>query len=181
MATKNIPLTIHRPAVRGVSAEITFAKAAAANDYFRIPRRYPFVDIANYSALKSAGFFRHSTTDVSSDLGGSKTTNTEGKLGYQLPPTEKLILLVRRTGVASTGTVKHKFVIKGSTKYGIPDQVVEWAATGGFTSGTKLYEIDLYDLGLFLGGVSTEDGLIIQVTNDEATPALEFALIARTA
>jgi len=179
MAVKNIPLTIHKPSTQGVSAEITFAKVVAANDFMRIPRRYPFADIANYNALADSGYFRHGSKVVSTELGGSATTNTEGVLGFQLPPTEKLILLVRRTGVGTTGTAKQQFVIKGSTQYGIPDTTVTWIADAAFLAGTKVYEIDIYDLGLFISGVTNEDGLMIKVTDDEATPALEFALIAR--
>lgn len=177
MATKNLQLNIVRPAVNGVSDEIVFTTVSADNDYLRIPRRYPFVDIANYTALKTAGYFRHSTTTVSSDLGGSATTDTEGKLGYNLPPTEKLILLVKRTGVASTGTAEEIFTIEGSIEYGITDVTVTWSADATFVSGTKLYEIDLYNMGLFIGGVSGESGVSIKVVDK----TLAFALIARTA
>ncbi len=179
MAKKNIPLTLRRPGVNGVGSEITFAKVAAANDYMSIPRRYPFIDIANYTALEALGIFRSGSKVVSTELGGSATTNTEGVLGFQLPPTEKLILLVRRTGVASTGTAAHTIVIKGSIEYGIPDTTITWAADETFVSGTKIYEIDLYNLGLFITGVAGEAGVSIKVTADESTPALEFALIAR--
>jgi len=179
MATKNIPLTLRKPGVNGVGPEITFAKVAAADDYMRIPRRYPFIDIANYDALETAGYFRGGSKVVSTELGGSATTNTEGVLGFQLPRTEKLVLLVCRTGVATTGTAAHSFTIKGSIEYGIPDEVVSWEADEDFTSGTKIYEIDLYNFGLLIAGVSGEHGVMIQITDDEATPALEFALVAR--
>lgn len=175
-AIKNIDLNIKRPGVDGVGDEIVWTKVTTADDHLRIPRRYPFADIANYNALKAAGYFRHTATDVSTVLGGSKTADTEGKLGFQLPNTEKLILLVRRTGVATTGTPKQKFVIEGSLKYGIPDVVVEWAADDEFVSGTKIYEVDLYNFGLFIGGIAGEDGIMIKVDDD---PNLEFALIAR--
>ncbi|MFA5195172.1 MAG: hypothetical protein WC401_05180 [Bacteroidales bacterium] len=190
MARKNIPLTIHQPGNSGISSEITFASVAAEDDLLCIPRRYPFADIANLSALRTAGYFRHEliggVMGVSGDLGGSSTTNTEGTLGFQLPRTEKLVLLVRRTGVPATedpefagGTAKHKFVIKGSEQYDVPDTEVEWAADETFLAGTKIYEIDLYNFGLYISGEAGEDGLTIVVTDDESTPALEFALIAR--
>lgn len=175
MATKNLLLNIRKPGVDGIGDEIVFTTVSNDNDYLRIPRRYPFADIANYSALKTAGYFRHSTTSVSSKLGGSAVADTEGKLGFELPNTEKLILLVRRTGVASTGTAEEKFTIEGSLEYGIPDYTQTWAAAATFTSGTKLYEIDLYNFGLLIGGVSAEDGVMIKVVDK----TLEFALIAR--
>lgn len=175
MATKNLKLNIVRPGVDGVSDEITFTTVAADGDYLRIPRRYPFVDIANYSALVTAGYFRHSTHNVSTLLGASATTDTEGKLGFELPNTEKLILLVKRNGVADTGTAEEIFTIKGSLEYGITDVTKTWAADATFVSGSKIYEIDLYNFGLYISGVSGEDGITIVVTDK----TLEFALIAR--
>jgi hypothetical protein len=176
LATKNIDLNIRRPGVDGVGDEIVFTSSAAAKDLLRIPRRYPFADIANYTALKAAGYFRHATLDVSSWGGATKDADKEAKLGYALPQTEKLILLVRRTGVADTGTAKQSFIIHGSTEYGIEDQTIEFAADAEFVSGTKIYEVDLYNLGLYICGVDGEDGLIIENTTGD----LEFALIART-
>lgn len=175
MAIKNLLLNIKRPGVEGVSDEIVFTQVVSDEDYLRIPRRYPFVDIANYDALVTAGYFRHATTDVSTDLGGSKTTNTEGKLGFQLPNTEKLVLLVRRTGVSSVGTAETAFTIKGSIQYGIDDVTVLWEADATFQSGTKVYEVDLYNFGLLITGVAGEQGIMIESTDN----TLEFALIAR--
>ncbi len=175
MATKNLLLNIRRPGIDGVGDAITFTTVASGNDFLRIPRRYPFTDIANLAALQTAKFFRHATVTVSSALGGSATTNTEGVLGFQLPPTEKLVLLVRRTGVADTGTAEQSFVIEGSIQYGIPDVTVVFAAEPAFTSGTKIYEVDLFNFGLFISGIAGEHGLSIKVVTNN----LEFALIAR--
>lgn len=179
MATKNLKLNIVPVNVEGVNDEIVFTSVADDNDFLRIPRRYPFVDIANLSALRTAGYFRHAqvggVTKVSSEMGGSETTETEGKLGFELPRTEKLILLVRRVGVTSTGTAEEIFTIKGSLEYGIPDYTKTWTADNTFTSGTKIYPVSLYDLGLRIGGVSGEDGVSIKVVDK----TLQFALIAR--
>ena len=128
------------------------------------------------------GYFRHETTEVSSLLGGSSATNTEGKLGFQLPPTEKLVLLVKRKGIGSTGTPKQKIAIKGSLLYSIPDIEIVFAADSNFTSGEKLYTIDLYNFGLYISGVEGEDGITIFVASDKFTDnksSMEFALIAR--
>lgn len=176
MATKNIPLTIKVPGQNGLGAAITFSSAEAENDYFRIPRRYPFIDIANYTALKASNYFRHATTDVSTALGGSKVTNTEGKLGFALPNTEKLILLVKRVCDASGDVAEQEFTIIGSDTYGIDDLVVTLAAETEYGANeTVIHEIDLYNFGLFIDGNVTEDGLMIKVKDEE----LGFALIAR--
>ena len=115
-------------------------------------------------------------------MGGSSATNTEGKLGFQLPPTEKLVLLVKRKGIASTGTPDQKIVIKGSRLYSIPDIEIEFDEDSNFTSGEKLYTIDLYNFGLYISGVEGEDGISIFVEEDKFTnnkSSMEFALIAR--
>lgn len=166
MATINLKLNIKRPGVEGIGDKITFTKVANANDYLRIPRRYPFVDIANYNNLKAVGYFRHATTAVSTDLGGSATTNTEGKLGFQLPPTEKLILLVKKGSTAA-----EQFTIKGSIQYSIDD--VEVTVPAGAVG--DLYEVDLYNFGEYITGIVGEAGVMIEVLS----PTLEFALIAR--
>ena len=183
MARVNIPLTIHRPAVKEL-VKVTFAANAAGNTNV-IPFRYPFADIANYDALKAEGFFRHATTDVSTAYGGSKTTNTASSLGYQLPATEKLILLVRVEEALTTD--KHiKITVKGSEKYGIEDLELKLAEdvtvdTDGIevVAGDVL-EIDLYDFGLLLD----KDGEItITAAGNAASKAdddhVSFALIAR--
>ena len=163
-AIKNIDLNIKRPAVEG--KKIVFTTVATANDHFRSPRRYPFADIVDYETLKSEGFFRHATTAVSTNLGGSATADTEGNLGFQLPNTEKLILLAKK-GAAT----KEELVIEGSLEYGIDDVTVTLPA-GAIGD---LYEIDLYDFGLYITGIAGEQGIMIKAT--DATVSL--ALIAR--
>jgi len=245
MATKNLKLTIINPSVQGLSAPIAFQKVANNGDFFRIPRRYPFVDISNYDALASAGYFRHGSKDVSSLLGGSSTTNTEGKLGFLLPQTEKLVLYVKRVATATyaavaavgaasedttvvegktyytresdasgagylndgtykytkvasptgnpatssyyelsvlgedggNGTKYQKCRIKGSILYSIPDVEIAFATDSSFTTGERLYELNLFDFGLYISGIEGEDGISIEVDDKE----LEFALVARMA
>lgn len=183
MARVNIPLTIHRPAVKEL-VKVKFTANAAGNTNV-IPFRYPFVDIANYTALKAEGFFRHATTDVSTAYGGSKTTNTASSLGYQLPATEKLILLVKVASALTTD--KHiKITVKGSEKYGIADLELKIAedvtvdTDGIAVVAGDVLEIDLYDFGLLLD----EDGEITITAagnaSDKADDAkVAFGLIAR--
>lgn len=183
MARVNIPLTIHRPAVKEL-VKVTFAANAAGNTNV-IPFRYPFADIANYNALKAEGFFRHATTDVSTAYGGSKTTNTASSLGYQLPATEKLILLVKVASALTTD--KHiKITVKGSEKYGIADLELKIAedvnvdTDGIAVVAGDVLEIDLYDFGLLLD----KDGEItITAAGNAANKAddakVAFGLIAR--
>lgn len=159
-------MTLRRPTDPKV--KLTFTTVSTADDLGRIPYRYPFVDIANYYALKTAGYFRHATTDVSTALGGSKVTNTEGKLGFQLPKTEKLILIAKKGA-----TTEEKIVIKGSRRYNIND--IEIALPAG--SVGDLYEIDLFDFGLLLDGVDGEQGVIIQYKHT----TVGLALVGRMA
>jgi len=93
MARKHIPLTIHKPGLAGLH-KVNFVANADGQDNI-IPFRYAFDDIENYTDLKSAGFFRHATKTVSSDLGGSSSEDTKTNLGFQLPPVEKLVLLCK--------------------------------------------------------------------------------------
>lgn len=183
MARVNIPLTIHRPAVKEL-VKVKFTANAAGNTNV-IPFRYPFADIANYTELKTAGFFRHATTDVSTAYGGSKTTNTASSLGYQLPATEKLILLVKV--VSALTTDKHiKITVKGSRKYGIADLVLKIAedvtvdTDGIAVVAGDVLEIDLYDFGLLLD----KDGEITITAAGNASQKADdakvaFGLIAR--
>lgn len=129
---------------------ITFQSLSAA-DVFVIPYRIAYGDIVNATALKADGKLRNDRTTVGK-YGG----------GYQLPQTEKLILLAK-LGTTDTTTL----TISGNTFKGIPNKTVE------ITAGAigDLLEIDLYDLGLLL----TEDGKVEIGTNK----ALSVALIAR--
>lgn len=183
MARVNIPLTIHRPAVKEL-VKVKFTANAAGNTNV-IPFRYPFADIANYSDLKAKGFFRHATTDVSTNYGGSKTANTASSLGYQLPATEKLILLVKVASALTTD--KHiKITVKGSEKYGIADLELKIAeditvdTDGIAVVAGDVLEIDLYDFGLLLD----EDGEITITAVGNASAKADdakvaFGLIAR--
>lgn len=163
-AIKNIDLNIKRPGVEG--KKIVFTTVATADDHFRIPRRYPFADIVDYATLKADGFFRHATTAVSSDLGGSSVADTEGNLGFELPNTEKLILLAKKGA-----TTAETLVIEGSTEYGIDDLTVTLPA-GAIGD---LFEVDLYDFGLYITGVAGEKGIMIKAPHT----TVSVALIAR--
>ena len=177
MATKNIKVIIAPPALDALSPKIEFVASASANDYIRIPRRVPFVDVTAPS-----GFFRHNipqngtgsasqvvANNAAGDIfPGSATTNTEGGLGYQLPHVEKLVLLVKKG--ATTAEV---FTIEGSTQYRIPDLAISVPA-GAIGD---LYEFSLTNFGLYIGGVAGEDGIMIK----NATTTLSLALVVRAA
>lgn len=175
MARKNIPLTIVRPGIEEAQ-KITFAANAAAQTNM-IPYRYPFNDIENYTALKNAGFFRHSTLDVSTELGGSKTADEATTLGFQLPRTEKLILLVKITDALTTDKTL-TVTIGGSDEYNIDD--IEYTFDDSVVAG-DIYEIDLYNMGLYLDSNGE-----VQITADGTADAdaddakVSFALVART-
>jgi hypothetical protein len=181
MATKNIQVVIAPPALDALSPAVVFTTSAAADDFIRIPRRVPFIDVTAPS-----GFFRHNivqnaasgtaskvvATNAAGDVfNGSATTNTEGGLGYQLPHPEKLVLLFKKG--ATTG---EQFTIVGSPEYRIPDLVI---TVGPATSGTSgaIYEFSLANLGLYIGSSATEPGLLIK----NATTTLGVALIVRAA
>ena len=245
MATKNIRLNIRKPGDSGLSYPIVFTEVAADNDYFRIPRRYPFIDIAHYNLLADDGIFRTASKSVSTDY-GSNTTNTEGVLGLTLPRTEKLILLVKRstneaatltfsankrtgqsnlvitlaaggtttnftvasgsaagdvdltvmTGAATTIVAGDKFIYDNVTYTfvdagaGSSSELPALTTTPPFPTGvtatavpainvfpltSSLQEIDLYDMGFFVGGYTGEDGIIIK----SSQTSVSLALIAR--
>ena len=178
-AIKNLDLNIKRPTVDGRA--ISFTSVATTGDHLRIPRRYPFADIVDYATLKSEGFFRHATTTVSTELGGSSVADTEGNLGFELPNTEKLILLLKRDGVASTGTAELKITIEGSNEYGIDDKIITISADETFVAGSEIREIDLYDFGLYITGITGEKGLMIKVETTDTITKVGLALIARMA
>jgi hypothetical protein len=180
MANKNIPLLISKPN-RGLNVplKITGFVAADDGDYLRIPRRYPFAAIT-----APAGYFRHNIPQnesgsasqaVSSEIGGVEGANALSTLGFELPPTEKLILLVRKGPAQGTAAT---FVVKGAVEYDQSDLTVTLPA--GDAANTE-YEIDVTAFGLFIGrkvGVNTvEDGIIITPADTSTT----FLLIARVA
>jgi hypothetical protein len=185
MARKNIPLTIVRPGVEELHKVVYVANADAQTNM--IPYRYPFADIENYQALKDKGFFRHATTDVATDLGGVKTADAATTLGYQLPPTEKLILLCKVTSALTAD--KHIVItVKGSQQYGIPNVVYKIAEDGSVDTDADLvvvsgdeFEIDLFNFGLLL---DANGEIEITADGNAATNAddakVSFALVART-
>lgn len=186
MARKHLPLTIVRPGVEELVA-YTFEAVDATDAAAFIPFRYPFADIANYDALKTAGFFRHGLTQpaggtasaaVSDELGGVATADAKTNLGFHLPPTEKLVLLVKvataLTGAEDVATI----TLSGSAKY-IQDPVDLVIPADGDAVGT-VYEIDIYNLGLYLGD-NGELKLELVTTTEADVDHLEFALVARTA
>lgn len=148
MANVDAKITIKTPTKAYQS--ITF-QSLSANDVFVIPYRFPYGDIVNATALKADGKLRNSSTTVGK-YGG----------GYQLPQTEKLILL------AKLGTTDETTLTFTGNKFkGIPDKTVEIPEG----SVGDLLEIDLYDFGLLL----TEEGEV-KIKTDKA---LSVALIAR--
>lgn len=186
MARKHIPLTITRPGVEEL-VSYTFEAVDATDAAAFIPFRYPFADIANYAALRTAGFFRHGGTQpaggaqslaVSDELGGSATADTLTNLGFHLPPTEKLFLLVKvdeaLTGASDVATI----TLSGSEKY-IRDAVDLVIPADGDAAGT-VYEVDLFNFGLMLGDEG-ELKLSLATTTEADIDHLSFALVARTA
>jgi hypothetical protein len=180
MANKNIKVLISQPN-RGINVplELNNFIAKDASSYLRIPRRYPMADV-----VAPDKYFRHNVqqngsnaveTAVSSEIGGAAGAGVLSTLGFELPPTEKLILLVKKGPAENTAAT---FVVKGSLEYKQEDLTVTLPATA--IAGT-LYEIDITSFGLFIGrksGVSNlEDGIIITPADTTST----FLLIARVA
>jgi hypothetical protein len=177
MARKHIPLTIHKPGLAGLH-KVNFVANADGQDNI-IPFRYAFDDIENYTDLKSAGFFRHATKTVSSDLGGSSSEDTKTNLGFQLPPVEKLVLLCKvDTALTTDKTIT--ITIFGSDQYGIPDKEVkisEDSDTADFeVLAGDLFEIDLYDFGLLLNDGEIKITAVSDSTDEDH---ISFALVAR--
>lgn len=190
MANKNIPLTIVRP-IASVQ-QVTF-EAYVTESPFQIPFRYPFVDIANYAGLKTAGFFRHglkqypeggsasavtsAELNPGSDTGGhNDSADSNAQLGYLLPHTEKLVLLVKvNTLIGGTDVT---VTIAGSEQYSIPD--VTFAIPSATAVG-EVFEFPLFDFGLYLQRGSG----IIKITAASSTTDdeehLSFALVSRAA
>lgn len=178
MAIKNIKVIIAPPALDALSPKVVFVASATANDFIRIPRRVPFIDVT-----APTGFFRHNivqnaasgtasqvvATNAAGDIfPGSAVTNTEGGLGYQLPHVEKLVLLVQKGATAA-----EVFTIEGSTQYRIPDLAISVPA-GAIGD---IYEFSLTNFGLYIAGVEGEDGIMIK----NATTTLGLALLVRSA
>ena len=188
MARKHIPVTIIRPGVEELVA-YSFEAVDSTDKVAFIPFRYPFADIANLSALQSAGFFRHglqqpsggaASAAVSSELGGSASADAVTTLGYHLPPTEKLVLLVKVVTAFTADDDIATITISGSDKYNQDPVVlsIDTSADANADVAGTLYEIDLYNFGLYIG-----DNGEIKITVATETAAdfdhLEFALVAR--
>jgi hypothetical protein len=189
MARKHIPLTIVRPGVEELVPYV-FEAVDATDKVAFIPFRYAFADIANVSALQSAGFFRHglqqpsggaASAAVSSELGGSASADTLTNLGYHLPRTEKLILLVKVVTPFTADADIATITLSGSEKYNQPEvelTIDTGVNTTADAAGT-IYEIDLYNFGLYIG-----DNAELKITVATETVAdydhLQFALVARS-
>lgn len=171
----NVPLTI------GVVGGSNFVvRDGTAPQQLRIPRRFPMADV-----VAPAGYFRHNipqnassgsaSTDVSTELGGATGANALSTLGFELPRTEKLILLARKGPASGTAAT---ITIKGSVEYKQPDLVVTLPAADAVNT---LYEIDITNFGLFIGrkaGVSSaEDGILIETNHADTA----LCLIVRVA
>lgn len=179
MANKNIPLVIAKPDRGNVPVALTGFVAKDSGDYLRIPRRYPFAAITAPS-----GFFRHNipqngsgsaSQEASTELGGATGANALSTLGFELPRTEKLVLLARKGPAAGTAAT---IVIKGSLEYKQDDVTITLPSAD---AANTIYEIDLTSFGLLIGRKSgvgvAEDGLII--TPGDTTTGL--LLVARVA
>lgn len=180
MANKNVQVLIAKPN-RGILAPLELAGFIAkdSGSYLRIPRRYPIADVT-----APAGFFRHNIPQngtgnpdgtVSTELGGNANADSLSTLGYELPPTEKLILLAKKGPAAGTAAT---IVVKGSTEYRIADVTVTLPAAA--EAGT-IFELDLTSFGLLIGRkggvVSAEDGIIL-TPGDTSTGLLLVARVA---
>jgi len=186
MARKHIPVTIVRPGEEEL-VSYSFEALDATDLAGFIPFRYPFADISNYAALKTAGFFRHglkqpsggsASASVSSELGGSETGDSVTTLGYHLPPTEKLVLLVQVAEALTTNTDKVSITISGSSKYLQEAIVVESPVN---PAAGSIFEIPLYNFGLYIGN----EGEVKVTQAAFTTPAdkdhIKYALVSRAA
>lgn len=167
MAQVNIKLNLD-PGFIGSPTPITFTTVSTDGGY--VPRRYPFADITNIAALRSTGYFRHQIAGSPSqavDTGlGSNTTETEGGLGYQLPRTEKLFLIVK--GLAAQHTLTFKGGKTGNGAY-VGDIVVTIPA-----GATAIHHVPLNDLGVIIHSSAALPGLLV-IPSAEAS----IALVAR--
>ena len=114
--------------------------------------------------------------DFKASAGSSAdSAGDNAQLGYQLPHTEKLFLLVQIT--ADTATAATTLTVKGNAQYSIPDEVISFPA--GTVAG--LYEIPLFDFGLFI----TRHSGVVSIEVDSSTTANEtkfsLGLVSRAA
>lgn len=185
MARKHIPVTIIRPGVEEL-VPYAFEAVDATDKAAFIPFRYPFADIANYAALKTAGFFRHglqqpsggvASAAVSSELGGSASADAITTLGYHLPRTEKLVLLVKVVTALTSGTDVVSITLSGSSKYIQEPVVIQTPANPA--AGT-IFEVDIYNFGLYIGD-NGELKVSVATTTAADFDHVEFALVSRAA
>lgn len=161
MAKIVIKANIIVPQNDGLSDKIVgVTGTSGASNGLSIPFRYAFntTEIANFDALKTAGFFR-----ATSPIGPDGVTGAGGKYGYQLPRTEKLMLIVTKGA-----TTAESFSISGAARYGVDTKTVA-IPTGAI--GDQ-YTYSLYDFGLHINS----DG---EIFIDPVTPTLTFALLVR--
>jgi hypothetical protein len=171
----NVPLTLGL-----ISGSNFIVRDTTGAQQLRIPRRFPMADV-----VAPAGYFRHNieqnassgsaSTAVSDEIGGVAGANALTTLGFELPRTEKLILLARKGPAATTAAT---ITIKGSLEYKQPDMVITLPAADAINT---LYEIDITNFGLFIGrkaGVSNlEDGILIETNHADTA----LCLIVRVA
>jgi hypothetical protein len=182
MARKHIPVTIVRPGVEEMVG-YSFATVDQTDLASFIPFRYPFADISNLSALQSAGFFRHgkqqpsggsASAAVSSELGGSASANAVSTLGYHLPRSEKLVLLVQVVEALTGGSDKLTVSLSGSGKYLQDAVALEVTAP---TAGS-IFEIPLFNFGLYIGDEG-ELKISQAVTTAADKDHIKYALVSR--
>ena len=157
MATKNIKVVIQTPSYEGAK-KLTFTSLTSA-DVAQIPYRYPYVDVIGNDS------FRAGNTDVTTKYGGLNAADSNSAIGYQLPTTEKLILLLK---VKSTDAIKLKF--SSSSRINHEPRVVDIAAG----AVGDIIAVDIFDLGLFIQG-DKKNGCAT-ITPDKA---VDLCLIAR--
>ena len=182
MARKHIPVTIVRPGVEEMVA-YSFETVDQTDLASFIPFRYPFADISNLSALQSAGFFRHgkqqpsggsASAAVSSELGGSASADASTTLGYHLPRSEKLVLLVQVVEALSSSSDKLTVSLSGSSKY-LQDAVALEVTN---PAAGSIFEIPLFNFGLYIGDEG-ELKISQSVTTGADKDHIKYALVSR--
>jgi hypothetical protein len=183
MARKHIPVTIVRPGVEEM-VSYSFATVDQTDLASFIPFRYPFADISNLSDLQSAGFFRHgkkqpvgsssASAEVSEELGGSDSANASTTLGYHLPRSEKLVLLVQVVTALSAETDKLTVTLSGSSKY-LQDAVALEVTN---PAAGSIFEIPLFNFGLYIGNEG-EIKISQAVTTAADKDHIKYALVSR--
>lgn len=162
MAKRNIDVIIQRPAFSQVN-KIDLTEYLGG-DVVNIPRRTPYTNIKNLAQLKTDGFFRTKTTEVTEEYGGNNAKDGFTNLGLTLPRTEKLVMLVNNPGETAVD-----IVVGGNTRTGQPEQELKVAK--------GLHTFDLYDLGLLIQDTQEKSATI--TIKGATTVKLEMVLLAR--